>query len=303
MTLVGCAEPFDETRQELASFRIAALGVQDGTATAAIWSGEGLFHTAAPGLDWSMNGASIGSGWQVSIQGYGELGLVATAADGTEREARVSINEAPEGRLGVAREAVDGGEVLDLESRRAVTGVSVDGAVPSDSGVRLVITERQENEQLRWMLGGGVGTLLELDEDRADLLRAEVVWEEELITEREELGDGTLHALVLGTDAAGSNRWTWADAVVGEGQALARHEGRLIAVEGAAEAGWLAVTLAAGEGLAGVGFVDAVPVTDLAEQEALDCASRDEPFRLAWLAEGRCLLGDVLGARVVVEVW
>ena len=153
------------------------------------------------------------------------------------------------------------------------------------------------------MLGGGVGTLLELAEDRADLLRAEVLFEEDEVLELEDLGDGPLHSLVLAIDGGGGNRWLWADAAVGGVDSLARHEGRLVPFDGAASPGWLAVTLVSDEGLGGLAFEDAVPVMDLAEQESMDCALSELPFRLAWVAEGRCLLPDVLGARVVVEVW
>ena len=52
----GCAEPFEVRRQELSGFRIAAVGVVDGKASAAIWSGEGLGHAEAPILEWSMDG-------------------------------------------------------------------------------------------------------------------------------------------------------------------------------------------------------------------------------------------------------
>ncbi len=303
LALGGCAEPFDETRQDLLSFRIAALGVQDGMATAAVWSGEGLFHTQAPTLDWTLNGVSLGSGWQVPVVGYGELGLAATAPDGDVRQARLTVAEETSGALGVSREAVSLGDALGLEDRRAVSGDPVDAAVPSGSDARLALTGRESAERLRWMLGGGVGALLELDDDRADLVRAELAWEEGELADRDDLGDGPLHVLAVALDDAGSNRWLWADAVVGAEGTWARHEGRLIASDGDAPAGWLAVTLAPGEGLAGVSFTESVPVSDLAEQQAPACAPADLPFRLAWVAEGRCALGDVLGARVVVEVW
>ena len=41
--LPGCAEPFAVNRHDLGPFRIAALGVVDGQASAAIWSGQ-PFH-------------------------------------------------------------------------------------------------------------------------------------------------------------------------------------------------------------------------------------------------------------------
>lgn len=300
---MACAEPFEETRQDLRSFRVAAVGVQDQLATAAIWSGEGLFHTAAPTLDWTLNGQPIGSGWQVPVVGYGTLGLTATAPDGTVRSAQVTVQDEVAAPLELAREAVDLSGDLGLDARRALVGAPLTDRASSGSGVRLVMDGRASGETLRWMLGGGVGTLLELNADQADVLRAELTWEDGVVTEREELGDGAVHALVLAIDGGGGNRWLWADALVGDGGSLARHEGRLVPVSGDAGPGLRAVTLVGDPGDGGLGFGDAVPVDGLEDTDSLDCAPDGEPFRLAWVAEGRCVLDQVLGARVVVETW
>jgi len=299
----GCAEPFDETRQDLLSFRVAALGVVDGVATAAVWSGEGLFHTEAPTLDWTLNGQSIGSGWDVLVPGFGELGLRARSPDGAVREAAVTVAEPAPGALGVGRAAVDLTGDLALEGRREVVGEDIDTTVDLDEATRLTVSGRTDGERLRWMLGGGVGTLLELDEDRADLLAETVEFEDGEVILREPLTEEVLHTLVLAVDDAGGNRWLWADAAFVTSQTLLRHEGRLLPVTGTVAPGWVAVTLSASGEAGGVALADATPVTDLSEQQGLSCAPTDGPFRLAWLAEGRCPLPDLDGARIVVEAW
>jgi hypothetical protein len=301
--VVGCAEPFEETRQNLTSFRIAALGVYDGTAVAALWSGEGLFHSAAPALSWTLNDQPIGSGWQVAVNGYGTLGLTAMSPSGVVRQAQLSVSEAPLDRLSLSREAVMLPKSLTLTERREVSGTAVETTVEEGHGVRLVVGSRQAGESLRWMLGGGIGTLLELNEDSADVLREEVSFEDGLVVDRQDLGPGMVHALVLAIDGSGANRWLWADGAVSVDGSLARHEGRLVALDGALSPGLLAVTLLEQVDQAGLSFGDSVVVEDLSEQEPLDCASASEPFRLAWVAEGRCVLSEVLGARVVVETW
>ena len=54
--LVGCAPSFMD-RHDLLGFRIAAVGVEDGYASAAIWSGR-LFHEAPPLLELAVSGRS-----------------------------------------------------------------------------------------------------------------------------------------------------------------------------------------------------------------------------------------------------
>ncbi len=303
--LVGsaCAEPFDETRQELRSFRIAAAGVRDGVARAAVWSGEGLYHSEAPELAWTLNGQSIGSGFDVVVPGVGTLGLLATSPEGDVREAQVTVAEPPGGLLELSRAGVDLSGTLGLEARRATPSEAIDTTVPLDRATRLSVIGRSRDERLRWMLGGGEGTLLELDEDRADLLPEQITFEDGVATERDPLTAGLLHTLVLGLDDQGANRWLWVDGAFGIEEPLLRHEGRLVPVEGTVAPGLVAVTLASSDALGAISFADATPVDDLTEQDDLSCMVPLTPFRLVWLAEGRCPLADVLGARVVVEAW
>ena len=81
--LLACAEPFDVQRDVLGPFRITAIGVEDGVARAAIWSGEGMVHASSPRLAWTLDGEELGEGYEVAVDGGGELGLVVTAADGS----------------------------------------------------------------------------------------------------------------------------------------------------------------------------------------------------------------------------
>lgn len=303
LALVGCAEPFDETRQDLVSFRIAAVGVVDGVAAAVVWDGQDMFHADPVALSWTLDGVAIGEGWGVPVSGYGELGLTATSHNGEERQAVVTVSQTLSGGLSVGRESVDLGGSLDLDARREVTGTAIEGVAPAGSAVRLTVGGRAEDERLRWMVGGGVGTLLELDDDRSDLLREELTWEDGVVTGRDALGEGFVHALVLSLDETGGNRWLWADAVVAEGGILLRHEGRLVPGEGDVPPGLAAVTLEYVDTSYGVILGDPVPVDDLADYQPPACAAAGVPFRLAWLPEGRCVSQETQGARVVVEVW
>ncbi|MFN7147231.1 MAG: hypothetical protein ACK4YP_25915 [Myxococcota bacterium] len=54
--LLACAPPFDETRKDLAGFRLVGTAVRDGRLHADVWSGEGAFHATAPTVTWTIDG-------------------------------------------------------------------------------------------------------------------------------------------------------------------------------------------------------------------------------------------------------
>ncbi len=321
LALTACDASFDVSRGELGPFRVAALGVVEGsdgqyTASAAIWSGLGMYHEEAPTLSWSLDGQALGEGWGVVVPASGELGLVATSPVGEALQARVEI-AAPPPALSVSRAAVALGEDLSLEARQGATTEAVDGAAPSGQAERLTLAFAEEpgvELVARWMLAQDSGTLLEVDTLAADVLAEEITWDDGEVEARAPSEDTIFPTLALTLDGAGSNRWIWADAAIGEDEPLLRHEGRLLPVSEAdaavaASAGaYLTATLVAREDLLGVGLseledatVDGAP--DLTLGDTLSCAPAGEPFRLAWIAEGRCSRPEVLGARVVLEVW
>jgi len=298
LLLVACQEPFDEDRHDLSGFRIAGIGVEDDMAKAAVWSGAGPWHEAQPGLSWALNGQPLGEGFDVPVTGEGELTLTATSAGGEVRTARVDVRAAG-GAPTVRRQAVVLDEALSLEARRAVTGVDVETTVSSGEAVRLILDGLSETESARWMSAGG--TVLELERDAADFLPEDIVFDDGELVSRTPAGEGVYSLLALLIDGAGGNRWLWVDAAVGEGATLLRHEGRLVRADAPAEAGLVAATLIA-DPIGGVALSDVISVTDTDEQDDLPCAAAST-FSLSWIAEGRCARPDVLGARIVLEVW
>ncbi len=324
--LSACDADFDVARGELGPFRVAALGVElrpDGSrvASAAVWSGLGLYHEASPTLRWSLDGEALGEGWEVLVPEQGALGLLATSPDGEELQAQVELADPPPA-LELARGALTLGEDLSLEARRAADVLPVDGAAAAGEVARLSLSfadgTASGDYSARWMLAEDAGTLLEVEAMAADVLAEEIVWDDGEVEERI-AAEATLYpTLALVLDGAGSNRWIWADAAIGLDTPLLRHEGRLLplsqadaaeVISAGASAGYVAATLVSREDLLGVGLeeVAAVPAVDgeadLSAQDTLSCAPTGEPFRLAWVAEGRCPRPDVLGARVVLEVW
>ena len=89
--LSACAPPFDVARKDLGPFRIAAMGVHEGQAHAAVWSGEGMAHAQAPTLAWSLDGetqhAADGQAVRVSLDNArGSLRWMSASGLGTVLE-------------------------------------------------------------------------------------------------------------------------------------------------------------------------------------------------------------------------
>lgn len=297
--LVGCAPTFDD-RHDLLGFRIAAVGAVDGEAEAVVWSGA-LFHEARTTLAWTADGVALGEGWGVPVPaGTEELGLVATAPDGTVREARVSVGGTME-PLAFERAAVAVGEDVSIEARAALPETPSDGGAPEGEALRIRLVQ-PGGEQTRWMVAGGATTLLELDAETADVLPERLEFDDGEVVRREAVEPGVQHVLALRIDGEGGNRWTWVDAALGTDTPLIRSGGWL--VEGSVDlsTGLLAVTLDAlsATGVGTLGSPQAV--SDLTQHDPPDCAPADVPFSLDWLAEGRCTVSETRGRRVVLAV-
>jgi hypothetical protein len=300
LILLGCQEPFDTDRHDLRGLRIAAVGVHDGVAEAAIWSGLGPWHEAAPTLAWTLDSEPLGEGFDVTVSSAGVLGLTVTGQDGEVRTAEVTVSSVLPS-LSVSRAAVSIGDDISIDARRALDAEAVEDTVPSGESVRMTLAGLQENASARWMSASG--TVLELEVDAADLIPEEILLDDGEISARTALGDGRYPGLALAIDGSGGNDWLWVDAAVGVTEPLLRHRGLLLLSDDVPGAGLVAATLAADD-VGGVRLEAVAAVKDASEQELLSCMPEGaETFELSWIVQGRCPRPDVLGARVVVEAW
>ncbi len=303
-TLSACAPPFDVARKDLGPFRIAAMGVHDGQAHAAVWSGQGMAHAQAPSLDWSVDGQFVGQGNYLTlpeeVQDGALLELVATSAAGEQAQGQVSVVRDTQ-NLQVQRAAVAVGEDLSLAARRELPELaSQHGA--QGQGVRVSLADARGT--LRWMSALGLGTVLELSETQADVLADEVLFENEegawVVAGREIGQPGIYHQLVLDLDADMGNRWIWVDVAIGVEEPLIHHYGRLIPGDVTLDAGLMQGTLEVVDGEWTLGSL--LAVEDLSTQSLLECAPVGQAFRLDWVSEGRCGLDELDGAILVLEV-
>lgn len=302
--LSACRAEFDVSRGELGPFRIAAIGVEDQggecpVATAAIWSGEGAFHTDPVRLIWRLDGENLGEGWGVSVCGAGLLELLAIAADGQERAAQVDVRLRT-GGIRVQREAVVLPD-LQLAARRDQQGEPVRASVPQGSALRVHLEGVSEADAVSWMSPPNQGHLLGLTTGSADiLLEAWDLDEDGALVGREPASGMTSH-LALVRDGQGGNSFLWVDGVFGGIDSdYVRHQGRLIEAPGLENAEYLSAWVE----------VDAsgwrlVNITEGAEDDVnlADCAMGAATFSLDWIANGRCALDALAGSQILLELW
>lgn len=102
--LLACAPSFDETRKDLAGFRLLAMTDAPGLA-AAVWSGEGAWHSTAPVVTWT-----------VDVEASTAAVKVQNAAGESERGELVRSDDAVVPRVSGFTREVDGSTVsLALE--------------------------------------------------------------------------------------------------------------------------------------------------------------------------------------------
>jgi hypothetical protein len=296
----GCADAFGIKRQELSSFRIAALGVLDGKASASVWSGEGMGHAHAPLLEWSMDGTCIGEGWDVVPEEAGLLELRATSAGGAVAHAQVTVGSAPDVPE-IVRMAVVVEDDLSIEARDALESREVESGVEIGEALRMdVIVE--ESHRVHFMVAGSDGTVLELDRHRGDFLAEEIIFNDTEVESRTDSAPGVYHLLVLVQDLKGGNRWIWLDAPMGVDGTWARSGERRLELGEEVASGLVSVSLSRVDGFESYELEDPELVTDLSTQSLTECAPQGIPFDLDWIVDGRCGLDELDGARIVLEI-
>ncbi len=320
LLLMGCAEPFTVERHALGPPRLAAMGVWEGTARAAIWSGQGAWHSESPELSWTLDGQPLGTGFEVAVDRPGTLGLEATLADGTALRGTVTVAEGV--TVDVLRQVVTRPSDLSLASRLRVGGPEprVGSADRYDMMRLTALRSDGQTGALRWMLGADDWSVLELQANAADVVPAAVRFQDGEIESVLDGAAGIAPLLVLSIDGRGHNGWTWTDVAFDVPGPLISVQGHLfpLSPETATDEvlSWasgplshVVATLEAdptGEAPAGVRLVDVeaglVLETDLGEFPSPDCAPSDGGFLLWTVAEGRCAIPDIDGARVVLEL-
>ncbi len=302
--IVSCRAEFDVSRTELGPFRIAAIGVEDQggecpVATAAIWSGEGLFHSQSVQVKWRLDGEELGEGWAVPVCDVGVLELLAIDPVGIEREARVDV-VVRSGGIAVQREALVLAE-LGLEERRALTGEAVRATIPEGLAMRVHLEGVSDTDFVSWMSPPDQAHLLGLETGSVDLLMETWSLDVDGVLVGREASAGTSSHLALVRDGSGGNAFLWVDAIFGAPDAeFVRHEGRLIHAPGLEAASFLSARVEADA--QGWHLEDLEEAVEGGVNDAA-CAKGAPTFSLDWIANGRCALDTLAGSTILLELW
>lgn len=311
LTGTACQPEFPVERHVLGPFRLAAMAVVDGLARAAIWSGDGPTHAEAPVLAWTADGDPLGEGFGVAVPpGTGRLGLTVTGPAGQRIVGSVGVADCA-AALSVSRATVPTDGALSLAARQDWPETPVaDGADRADLGVRLraASTGFPQGPALRWMVAGTAATVLEVEDDAADLLAERVVFDGGELESRSPTGPALHHGLVLALGGDGCNRWQWWDVpFVQDGPFLAVGASRLPVLDDSLTDAVAAAPVVEAElhildGVPHVAGLAAAADTAPDEEGGLACGDGSADLDLAWMWSGRCTRAELDGARVRLVV-
>jgi hypothetical protein len=301
---VACQPRFPVERHVLGPFRLAAMGVVQGRAQAAVWSGAGPTHAEAPVLRWSADGVVLGDGQGLAVPaGVQRLSLEVEAPDGTLHEGEVSVSDC-DAALSLERAVVDSRGSLGLAAREQWAEIPTEhGATADGEAVRLTASGAgfPGGLELRWMVAGEEATVLELDALRADVFAEQIELDDGELESRRATGAALHHLLALGIDGAGCNRWRWASVPFGEeGPWVVLGEARVAAdtepPDGELLSGWLTIN----EGVPQLS--ELAPELSEDPELALPCGDGSAVLDPEWMWSGRCTRDELDGERVLVRV-
>lgn len=301
---VACQPRFPVERHVLGPFRLASMGVIDGRAQAAIWSGDGPTHADSPVLRWSAAGTALGEGQGLVVpDGVHRLTLEVQAPDGTIHEGEVSVSDCEAG-LSLERAAVDARGSLGLRAREQWEETPVEhGVLGDDEAVRLtgVGVGFASELELRWMVAGQAATVLELDALRADVFAEQIELDDGVVESRRSTGPALHHMLALGIDGTGCNRWHWASVPLGlEGPWVVLGESRIATDAEPPDGELLSGQLAIVDGVPQLSAL--APELDEDPDLALDCGDGSAVLDPEWMWSGRCTQDELDGERVLLRV-
>ncbi|HCH62324.1 MAG: hypothetical protein CL927_04775 [Deltaproteobacteria bacterium] len=300
--------------------RLAAMGVWEGHARAAVWSGRGAWHAAAPRLSWTLNGTWIGDGFDVAVDDYGTLDVEVRLEDGASLTGSITVADGVP--VDVVRQVVRRPTDLSLASRLEVVDPDPRGGSADGFDMVRLSALRADNRAAttRWMLGAPGWSILELQAATADVVPAQVVYEDGEISKVMDGGAGIAPVLALSVDGLGHNGWDWIDVAFDVPGPMLSVQGHLFPISSetatdqvlswqTAQVSHVLATLEAdpdGDSPTGLRLVDVeaglVLDADLAANPSPSCAPSGGGFELWAVAEGRCPVSELDGARVVLEL-
>lgn len=114
LALAACAPVFDQSRKDLADFRLLAMALDGDVPRAAVWSGHGAWHPTAPTLTWEDAEWAAGD----DPVRWHELSLHAEDAEGHAEDGLLEVDEGHANPVvsGFMREVADRTATLALDA-------------------------------------------------------------------------------------------------------------------------------------------------------------------------------------------
>lgn len=304
--LSGCQEPFPEDRHDLQSFRIAAINATPTltglSLRAFVYSGEGMYHTTPPTLEWTI-GDLLATGPQVDVTVSlpTTVTLRATHADGRTEDAVLDVPadlEVP-AVAGFSRgpTSLTIDDIAQSVDARAAVTPEADGPTDPGGGLRLSV-DAPDDTTTHWM--GTDGQFAELSAHETDWFAGTATIDDGEVEEKDEISEGIYPLVALTFDGQGGNTWTWIDAAVGIDPPYLLVGGRIFPItEPLSGDGYFSATLQADDSLTGFALTDVAVAADAASAPALCGQPASTPFDPAVIAEGWCGLDEMIGQQVI----
>jgi hypothetical protein len=295
---LACSEPFLVNRQDLIEPRILGVQASSGNLHVQVWNGVGAFHENLPIVEW-----------------YDQEGV--KFADGVLVDNSSNVNEGmihyitPEGKLLKAAfvvEEIDNSFEIQKYTMNNLTDYSIESrsdldyspvALEVDSENLRLVSILDDTQTVRWMASHGVGTILELDNHVTDFIGKDIVFDRSEILSEDEIESSYVSLFALAIDSLGKTQWEWVDVWYGTGIRL-HHSNRYLPIDFSIdEPTEISVVVNSDDSVFGFRFSE--PMMDFAVQP-LSCSPDDGPFQWWWVELGVCLVGDIEGQRILLEV-
>lgn len=299
---LGCSDPFTVDRHALTEARIIGVRKDNGAYVAQVWNGTAVFHSQSPEITWfDASESELGQGAILVAQTSVPARITYTDLKGSVHQANFLLEE-QDASFPISLESIESTENYLLEDRLAQSESPITDNISTEQ-VRLR-AEVGEDSQMRWMTTQGIGSFLELDRETTDFYWKDILLDRDELVEDTEIVETYSTIFALSIDQEGHNQWQWLDLWRESSESLLRHQNRLLPIGlEIAEESEIVVTVEVVDSLFGFAFSDAEVVDSNTELPAsLSCALAAAAFQWWWVETGICLLEDLDGQRILLQV-
>ena len=298
IVLLGCSDPFTVDRHDLVEPRILGIQASNGNLQAQVWNGQGAFHENLPIVEWyDENGEKFANGVLVENTFNVQEGMLHYIVDDNVVLRAVFSADEEDNSIEIQRYKIDSLDNYSLSSRLDSSYGSTEPNIDPEN--MRFISNLTDDFRVRWTTANGVGTILELDHHTIDFIRKDIVFDRSEIVSEERIENAYASLFALAIDSYGRTKWEWVDVWYETGTRLF-HSNRYLPIDYPVE-GPTEISVLVHSDNSAFGFRFSEPMTE-ASVDSLSCALDNGPFQWWWVELGVCLVGDIDGQRIVLEL-